>query len=51
VAAPLVLFATDGARLAHILAAASSSGCGLLLDDDGLLQLYAENILSFVVFA
>jgi len=50
-AAPLVRFATDGARLAHILAAASGSGCGLLLDDDGMLQLYAKNILSFVAFA
>jgi hypothetical protein len=49
--APLVRFTTDETRLPVILAAASSSGCGLLLDDDGMLQLYATNVLSFVAFA
>src|ERR1017187_3289927 len=50
-AAPLVRFTTDETRLAAILAAASNSRCGLLLDGDGMLQLYATNILSFVAFA
>jgi hypothetical protein len=50
-AAPLVRFTTDETRLPLILAAVSSSGCGLLLDGDGMLQLYATNILSFVAFA
>jgi hypothetical protein len=50
-AAPLVRFTTDETRLPLIMAAASSSGCGLILDDDGMLQLYATNALSFVAFA
>lgn len=50
-ATPLVRFTTDETRLAHIQAAASNSRCGLLLDGDGMLQLYATNILSFVAFA
>jgi hypothetical protein len=50
-AAPLVRFTTDEARLGYILAASSSSGCGLLLDNDGMLQLYARDVLSFVAFA
>jgi hypothetical protein len=50
-AAPLVRFTTDELRLTQIMAAASSSGCGLVLDGDGMLQLYATSILSFITFA
>ncbi len=48
---PLVRFTADEERLIHVLAAVSSSGCGLLLDEDGMLQLYAMNVLAFVAFA
>lgn len=48
---PLVRFTTDEARLPLIQAAAQRTGCGLLLDPDGMLQLYAKNVLAFVEFA
>lgn len=48
---PLVRFATDEQRLPVVQAAASSAHCGLLLDEDGMLQLYAANVLALVEFA
>ena len=48
---PLVRFAADELRLTPILDAASRAGCGLLLDEDGMLQLYAVDTLAFVAFA
>lgn len=48
---PLVRFATDEQRLPIVQAAASSAHCGRLLDEDGMLQLYAGNVLALVEFA
>jgi hypothetical protein len=48
---PLVRFATDEQRLPVVQAAASNARCGLLLDEDGMLQLYAANVLALVEFA
>jgi len=48
---PLVRFAADEERLLLVQAAATSAGCGLLLDEDGMLQLYATSILAFIDFA
>lgn len=48
---PLVRFAADEERLPLVRAAAVSAGCGLLLDDDGMLQLYAADVLAFIDFA
>ena len=48
---PLVRFATDEQRLPVVQAAAANARCGLLLDEDGMLQLYAANVLAFVEFA
>jgi hypothetical protein len=48
---PLVRFATDEERLPVVQAAASNANCGLLLDEDGMLQLYAANVLALVEFA
>jgi hypothetical protein len=48
---PLVRFTADERRLPVIQAAADHAGCGLLLDQDGMLQLYAADVLAFVAFA
>ena len=48
---PLVRFAADDQRLPVVRAAASNARCGLLLDEDGMLQLYAANVLALVEFA
>lgn len=48
---PLVRFTTDEARLPLIQMAAERTGCGLLLDQDGMLQLYTKNVFAFVNFA
>jgi hypothetical protein len=48
---PLVRFTTDEKRLQEVRSAASSANCGLLLDSEGMLQLYATNVMSMIAFA
>ncbi len=48
---PLVRFSADGHRLPLIRAACTRSGCGLLLDHAGMLQLYAADVLALIDFA
>lgn len=48
---PLVRFVCDDNRLPLISSAAVSAECGLHLDPQGMLQLYASDIEAFIRFA
>jgi hypothetical protein len=48
---PLVRFAADEHRLPLIRDACTRSGCGLLMDYAGMLQLYATDVLALMEFA
>jgi hypothetical protein len=48
---PLVRFTSDQQRLQAVRSAASSAGCGLLLDSEGMLQLYAPDVMCMIEFA
>lgn len=48
---PVVRFSTDECRLPLIRDACASSGCGLIMDHLGMLQLHAADVLAMVEFA
>ena len=48
---PSVRFSTDECRLPLIRYASARSGCGLIMDSLGMLQVYAADVLAMVEFA
>jgi hypothetical protein len=48
---PHIRFTTDEQRLPFVRQAALSAGCGLALDNTGMLELYANDVLALIRFA